>query len=53
MVLLENVIESRVVGLPHDSDCVVAGMFSFKSREFYELDADEQKTAEKPVDVKF
>ena len=32
---------------------VVAGMFSFKSREFYELDAEEQKTAEKPVDVKF
>lgn len=32
---------------------VVAGMFSFKSREFYELDAAEQKLAEKPVDVKF
>lgn len=32
---------------------VVANMFSFKSREFYELDETEQKLAEKPVDVKF
>jgi LemA protein len=32
---------------------VVAGMFGFKSREFYELEESEQKTAEKPVDVKF
>jgi len=32
---------------------VVANMFSFKSREFYELDEAEQKLAEKPVDVKF
>ena len=32
---------------------VVANMFNFKSREFYELDEAEQKLAEKPVDVKF
>ena len=32
---------------------IVAGMFGFKVREFYELDAAEQKQAEKPVDVKF
>jgi LemA protein len=32
---------------------VVANMFGFKGREFYELDEAEQKLAEKPVDVKF
>ncbi len=32
---------------------VVANMFGFKSRDFYELDAAEQKQAEQPVDVKF
>jgi len=32
---------------------MVAGMFDFKSRDFYGLDEAEQKTAEKPVDVKF
>ncbi len=32
---------------------IVAGMFGFKVREFYELDAAEQKQAEKPVEVKF
>jgi len=32
---------------------VVAGIFGFKNREFFELDDAEQKTAEKPVDVKF
>ncbi len=32
---------------------VVAGMFGFKSRDFYELDEAEQKAAEQPVDVKF
>lgn len=31
----------------------VAGIFSFKNREFFELDEAEQKVAEKPVDVKF
>jgi len=32
---------------------VIAGMFGFKNREFFELDEAEQKIAEKPVDVKF
>jgi len=32
---------------------IIAGMFNFKSRDFYELDEAEQKLAEKPVDVKF
>lgn len=32
---------------------IIAGMFGFKSRDFYELDEAEQKLAEKPVDVKF
>lgn len=32
---------------------VIAGMFSFKSREFYGLDEADQAAAEKPVDVKF
>jgi LemA protein len=32
---------------------IVANMFGFKSREFFELDEAEQKQAEKPVDVKF
>lgn len=32
---------------------VVAGMFSFKNREFFELDADDQKVASEPTEVKF
>jgi LemA protein len=32
---------------------VIAGMFGFKNREFYQLDDAEQAQAEKPVDVKF
>jgi LemA protein len=32
---------------------IIAGMFGFKNREFYQLDEAEQKQAEKPVDVKF
>jgi LemA protein len=32
---------------------IVARMFSFKNRDFFELDEAEQKVAEKPVDVKF
>lgn len=32
---------------------VVAGMFGFKNREFFELDDAEKAKAEKPVDVKF
>ena len=32
---------------------IIAGMFSFKKREFFELDEAAQAIAEKPVDVKF
>ncbi|MBC7943642.1 LemA family protein [Candidatus Saccharibacteria bacterium] len=32
---------------------VVAGMFGFKNREFFELDDAQQAVAEKPVNVKF
>lgn len=32
---------------------VVAGMFKFKNREFFEVDELEQAAANKPVDVKF
>ncbi len=32
---------------------IIAGIFGFKNREFYQLDDAEQKQAEKPVDVKF
>jgi len=32
---------------------LIAGIFGFKNREFFELDEAEQKVAEKPVDVKF
>jgi len=32
---------------------VIANMFGFKNRDFFELDEAEQKVAEKPVDVKF
>lgn len=32
---------------------VFAGMLGFKEREFYDVDASERATVEKPVDVKF
>lgn len=32
---------------------VVAGMFGFANRDFFEVDASEQEAANKPVDVKF
>lgn len=32
---------------------VIAGLFSFKQREFFELDEAAQQVAEKPVDVQF
>lgn len=32
---------------------VVAGMFSFKNREFFDVDETEREAANKPVDVKF
>lgn len=34
-------------------DSVIAGMFSFKKEEFFELDEAEREAAEKPVNVKF
>jgi len=32
---------------------IIANIFGFKNRDFFELDAAEQEQAEKPVDVKF
>lgn len=32
---------------------IIAGMFGFISREFFELSDEDRKTAEKPVEVKF
>lgn len=32
---------------------IVAGMFSFKNREFFDVDETEREAANKPVDVKF
>jgi LemA protein len=32
---------------------IIANIFKFVNRDFYQLDEAEQKTAEKPVDVKF
>lgn len=32
---------------------IIAGMFGFKNRDFFELDEAQQKAAEKPVEVKF
>lgn len=43
-------LNTKVQSFP---DNVVAGMFGFAVREFFELDASEQAAAEKPVDVKF
>jgi len=43
-------LNSRVQTFPSN---VVAGMFGFKNREFFELDDAEAALAEKPVDVKF
>jgi len=43
-------LNTRVEQFPGN---IVAGMFGFRKREFFELDEAEQKTAEKPVDVKF
>lgn len=43
-------LNTKIQTFPHN---IVAGMFKFLSREFFELDEAEQKTAEKPVDVNF
>lgn len=43
-------LNTKIQTFPHN---VVAAIFRFKNRIFFELDDAEQKTAEKPVDVKF
>lgn len=43
-------LNTKIQTFPHN---VVAAMFKFTNRVFFELDDAEQKTAEKPVDVKF
>jgi LemA protein len=43
-------LNTRIQTFPSN---VIAGMFNFKNREFFELEATEQEKAEKPVDVKF
>lgn len=43
-------LNTKVQTFPNN---VVAGMFGFKNRDFYQLDESEQKTAEKPTEVKF
>ena len=43
-------LNTRIQMFPNN---LVAGMFGFKSREFFELGESEQAAAEKPVDVKF
>jgi LemA protein len=43
-------LNTRIQTFPANA---VAGIFSFKSREFFELGEVEQAVAEKPVDVKF
>jgi LemA protein len=43
-------LNTKIQTLPSN---LIANMFGFKSREFFELSEAEQKQAEKPVDVKF
>lgn len=43
-------LNTKIQTFPHN---IVAAMFKFLSRDFFELDDAEQKTAEKPVDVNF
>lgn len=43
-------LNTRIQIFPNN---LFAGMFGFKSREFFELEGAEQAKAEKPVDVKF
>ncbi|TAL14412.1 LemA family protein [Patescibacteria group bacterium] len=43
-------LNTRIQTFPSN---VVAGMFGFKIREFFQLGEDEEKAAEQPVDVKF
>jgi LemA protein len=43
-------LNTKIESFPNN---LIAGMFGFKNREFFELDEAEAKKAEKPVDVKF
>lgn len=43
-------LNTKIQTFPHN---IVAGMFKFLSRDFFELGDTERKTAEKPVDVEF
>ena len=43
-------LNTKIESFPNN---LIAGMFGFKNREFFELDEAESKKAEKPVDVKF
>jgi LemA protein len=43
-------LNTKILKFPSN---IIAGMFGFKNREFYQLDDAEQQQAEKPVDVKF
>lgn len=43
-------LNTKIQTFPHN---VIAAMFSFKNREFFDVDEGEREAAEKPVDVKF
>lgn len=43
-------LNTKIQTFPHN---VIAAMFSFKNREFFDVDESEREAAEKPVDVKF
>lgn len=43
-------LNTKVQTFPHN---LVASMFNFKNREFFEVDEAEQAAANKPVDIKF
>ena len=43
-------LNTKIESFPNN---LIAGMFGFKNREFFELDEAEAKKVEKPVDVKF
>jgi len=43
-------LNTKIASFPTN---IIAGMFRFVSREFFELDESEKKESEKPVEVKF
>lgn len=43
-------LNTKIQTFPHN---VIAALFSFKNREFFDVDEGEREAAEKPVDVKF